>query len=165
MGDHPLRANTPGRVRVRSRYTSGWNLEVKNIETATSENLTNSIPYLPNPSGPLRVTKFLPQAPTEDDSSGNRRNEKTSEYGNNRNISQRAQLVPSKSTQPTRHPIPAPTVKSIMFQLLNGCQYLHANWVLHRDLKPAKPGIEHPVGLADKLKNKLFKRKAHAAEK
>ncbi|RAL61397.1 hypothetical protein DID88_009530 [Monilinia fructigena] len=40
-------------------------------------------------------------------------------------------------TQPTRHPIPAPTVKSIMFQLLNGCQYLHANWVLHRDLKPA----------------------------
>src|ERR1700738_1940276 len=40
-------------------------------------------------------------------------------------------------TQPTRHPIPAPTVKSIMFQLLNGCQYLHSNWVLHRDLKPA----------------------------
>ncbi|CAI4212197.1 unnamed protein product [Parascedosporium putredinis] len=26
---------------------------------------------------------------------------------------------------------------SIMFQLLNGCQYLHTNWVLHRDLKPA----------------------------
>jgi cyclin-dependent kinase 8/11 len=24
-----------------------------------------------------------------------------------------------------------------MFQLLNGCQYLHTNWVLHRDLKPA----------------------------
>lgn len=40
-------------------------------------------------------------------------------------------------TQPTRHPIPTSTVKSIMFQLLNGCQYLHANWVLHRDLKPA----------------------------
>lgn len=39
-------------------------------------------------------------------------------------------------TQP-RHPIPSSTVKSIMFQLLNGCQYLHANWVLHRDLKPA----------------------------
>src|SRR6187402_487576 len=33
-------------------------------------------------------------------------------------------------TQPTRHPIPPSTVKSIMFQLLNGCQYLHANWVL-----------------------------------
>src|SRR4051812_11092421 len=40
-------------------------------------------------------------------------------------------------TQPTRHPIPAPTVKSIMFQLLNGLLYLHSNWVLHRDLKPA----------------------------
>ena len=39
-------------------------------------------------------------------------------------------------TQP-RHAIPAPTVRSIMFQLLNGCQYLHSNWVLHRDLKPA----------------------------
>ncbi|KAF6843252.1 serine/threonine-protein kinase SSN3 [Colletotrichum musicola] len=40
-------------------------------------------------------------------------------------------------TQNPRHPIPPQTVKSIMFQLLNGCQYLHANWVLHRDLKPA----------------------------
>lgn len=40
-------------------------------------------------------------------------------------------------TQPTRHPIPAPTVKSILFQLLNGLLYLHTNWVLHRDLKPA----------------------------
>jgi cyclin-dependent kinase 8/11 len=40
-------------------------------------------------------------------------------------------------TQQPRHPIPPQTVKSIMFQLLNGCQYLHSNWVLHRDLKPA----------------------------
>lgn len=40
-------------------------------------------------------------------------------------------------TQQPRHPIPPTTVKSIMFQLLNGCQYLHTNWVLHRDLKPA----------------------------
>ncbi|KAF7560652.1 hypothetical protein G7046_g3501 [Stylonectria norvegica] len=40
-------------------------------------------------------------------------------------------------TQQPRHPIPPGTVKSIMFQLLNGCQYLHTNWVLHRDLKPA----------------------------
>ncbi|KAI0134035.1 kinase-like domain-containing protein [Xylariales sp. AK1849] len=40
-------------------------------------------------------------------------------------------------TQNPRHPIPPATVKSIMFQLLNGCQYLHSNWVLHRDLKPA----------------------------
>ncbi|KAG5999821.1 cyclin-dependent protein kinase [Claviceps lovelessii] len=40
-------------------------------------------------------------------------------------------------TQQPRHPIPPNTIKSIMFQLLNGCQYLHTNWVLHRDLKPA----------------------------
>ncbi|UNI21251.1 [Pyruvate dehydrogenase (acetyl-transferring)] kinase [Purpureocillium takamizusanense] len=40
-------------------------------------------------------------------------------------------------TQQPRHPIPPATVKSIMFQLLNGCQYLHTSWVLHRDLKPA----------------------------
>lgn len=40
-------------------------------------------------------------------------------------------------TQQPRHAIPPATVKSIMFQLLNGCQYLHTNWVLHRDLKPA----------------------------
>lgn len=39
--------------------------------------------------------------------------------------------------QPTRHPIPASAVKSILFQLLNGLLYLHSNWVLHRDLKPA----------------------------
>lgn len=40
-------------------------------------------------------------------------------------------------TQPPRQPIPPAAVKSIMFQLLNGCHYLHTNWVLHRDLKPA----------------------------
>ncbi|KAI0473187.1 kinase-like domain-containing protein [Xylariaceae sp. FL0804] len=43
----------------------------------------------------------------------------------------------SHHTQPTRHAVPPSTVRSIMFQLLNGCQYLHSNWVLHRDLKPA----------------------------
>ncbi len=40
-------------------------------------------------------------------------------------------------SQPTRHPIPASAVKSMLFQLLNGLLYLHSNWVLHRDLKPA----------------------------
>ncbi|KAJ4514856.1 cyclin-dependent protein kinase [Exophiala dermatitidis] len=40
-------------------------------------------------------------------------------------------------TQPTRRPIPATMIKSILFQLLNGLYYLHQNWVLHRDLKPA----------------------------
>ncbi|KAE8380227.1 serine/threonine-protein kinase SSN3 [Aspergillus bertholletiae] len=40
-------------------------------------------------------------------------------------------------TQPHRHAIPAPMVRSILFQLLNGLLYLHTSWVLHRDLKPA----------------------------
>ena len=40
-------------------------------------------------------------------------------------------------SQPTRHPILASAVRSILFQLLNGLLYLHTNWVLHRDLKPA----------------------------
>ncbi|POS86426.1 Protein kinase-like (PK-like) [Erysiphe pulchra] len=40
-------------------------------------------------------------------------------------------------TQPNRYPISSSTIKSIMFQLLNGTHYLHTNWVLHRDLKPA----------------------------
>jgi cyclin-dependent kinase 8/11 len=40
-------------------------------------------------------------------------------------------------TQPTRRPIPATMIKSILFQLLNGLFYLHRNWVIHRDLKPA----------------------------
>ncbi len=40
-------------------------------------------------------------------------------------------------TQPTRRPIPATMIKSILFQLLNGIFYLHHNWVIHRDLKPA----------------------------
>ncbi|KAI1336672.1 kinase-like domain-containing protein [Xylariaceae sp. FL0016] len=40
-------------------------------------------------------------------------------------------------TQQPRHGVPPSTVRSIMHQLLQGCQYLHSNWVLHRDLKPA----------------------------
>ncbi|KAI9680681.1 MAG: cyclin-dependent protein kinase [Caeruleum heppii] len=40
-------------------------------------------------------------------------------------------------TQPTRHPIAASTIRSILYQLLKGLLYLHSNWVLHRDLKPA----------------------------
>ncbi|KAL1897267.1 cyclin-dependent protein kinase [Ceratocystis pirilliformis] len=40
-------------------------------------------------------------------------------------------------TQHPRRPIMPTAIKSIMFQLLNGCLYLHTNWILHRDLKPA----------------------------
>jgi cyclin-dependent kinase 8/11 len=40
-------------------------------------------------------------------------------------------------TQPTRHAIPAKTIKAIMYQLMQGLVYLHRNWVMHRDLKPA----------------------------
>jgi cyclin-dependent kinase 8/11 len=39
--------------------------------------------------------------------------------------------------QPTRRPIPARTIRSILYQLLQGLLYLHKNWVMHRDLKPA----------------------------
>ncbi|APA07460.1 hypothetical protein sscle_03g022300 [Sclerotinia sclerotiorum 1980 UF-70] len=67
-------------------------------------------------------------------------------------------------TQPTRHPIPAPTVKSIMFQLLNGCQYLHANWVLHRDLKPANIMVSSSgeVKIGDLGLARLFNKPLHA---
>ncbi|CZR62463.1 related to cyclin-dependent kinase E-1 [Phialocephala subalpina] len=40
-------------------------------------------------------------------------------------------------TQLPRQQIPPSMIKSIMFQLINGCRYLHSNWILHRDLKPA----------------------------
>ncbi|TVY55104.1 Serine/threonine-protein kinase SSN3 [Lachnellula suecica] len=67
-------------------------------------------------------------------------------------------------TQPTRHPIPPATVKSIMFQLLNGCQYLHANWVLHRDLKPANIMVTSAgeVKIGDLGLARLFNKPLHS---
>ncbi|KAF4630556.1 hypothetical protein G7Y89_g7588 [Cudoniella acicularis] len=67
-------------------------------------------------------------------------------------------------TQPTRHPIPPGTVKSIMFQLLNGCQYLHANWVLHRDLKPANIMVTSggEVKIGDLGLARLFNKPLHS---
>lgn len=49
------------------------------------------------------------------------------------------QIIHHHTTQPPgpRRPIPPTVVKSLLFQLLNGCYYLHTSWVLHRDLKPA----------------------------
>ena len=49
------------------------------------------------------------------------------------------QIIHHHTTQPPgpRRPIPPTVVKSLLFQLLNGCHYLHTSWVLHRDLKPA----------------------------
>lgn len=67
-------------------------------------------------------------------------------------------------TQQPRHPIPASTVKSIMFQLLNGCQYLHTNWVLHRDLKPANIMVTSAgeVKIGDLGLARLFYKPLHA---
>ncbi|KAI5798165.1 kinase-like domain-containing protein [Pyronema domesticum] len=47
------------------------------------------------------------------------------------------QIIHYHSHTPDRRPIPEATVKSVLWQLLNGISYLHQNWVLHRDLKPA----------------------------
>ena len=47
------------------------------------------------------------------------------------------QIIHFHTQHQSRPPIPAKSIKSIMYQLLSGLLYLHRNWVLHRDLKPA----------------------------
>lgn len=59
-------------------------------------------------------------------------------------------------------PIPEPTFKSIMWQILNGVSFLHQNWVIHRDLKPANIMVTSDgivkigdLGLARRFNNPL----------
>jgi cyclin-dependent kinase 8/11 len=47
------------------------------------------------------------------------------------------QIIHYHNSKQPRTAIASLTVKSILYQLLNGLLYLHSNWVLHRDLKPA----------------------------
>lgn len=65
-------------------------------------------------------------------------------------------------SHPDSKSIPEQTVKSIMWQVLNGVSYLHQNWVLHRDLKPANIMVTGQgvvkigdLGLARKFNNPL----------
>lgn len=65
-------------------------------------------------------------------------------------------------SHPDTKPISEQTVKSIMWQVLNGVSYLHQNWVLHRDLKPANIMVTSEgvvkigdLGLARKFNNPL----------
>lgn len=63
---------------------------------------------------------------------------------------------------PDVKPIPEQTVKSLIWQVLNGVTFLHKNWVFHRDLKPANIMVSSDgvvkigdLGLARKFNNPL----------
>lgn len=65
-------------------------------------------------------------------------------------------------SHPEMKPISQSTLKSAMFQILQGLSFLHQNWILHRDLKPANIMVTHDgvikigdLGLARKFSNQL----------
>lgn len=63
---------------------------------------------------------------------------------------------------PEIKPIPQVTIKSLIWQVLNGVTFLHQNWIFHRDLKPANIMVSSngvvkigDLGLARKFNNPL----------
>lgn len=71
------------------------------------------------------------------------------------------QIIHSHS-HPEVKQIPERTVKSLIWQVLNGVTFLHKNWIFHRDLKPANIMVSSEgivkigdLGLARKFNNPL----------
>lgn len=65
-------------------------------------------------------------------------------------------------SHPKPRPIPEITLKSAVYQIMQGLSFLHQNWILHRDLKPANIMVTSDgvikigdLGLARKFNNPL----------